>query len=222
MDEVAQKYRITFKCHDFECGHEFVRVTTNRNLASPRCPECRKKKAQHRLHRIGDGAVSAEDLLGASDRDRSIKNLYTCQAVSCHTNFGIPAAGGFISKPFCPRCGQNDVAFVGTTAPNPISAESRVKNGAVDSTAEIIMQDYKMTDLRDDARMGETSTPKLAPKMQAAADNFFTPQKNKNIPFNTRQLKSAALRGSYRGNMADMGGIVRSDNRPNINVIHKD
>jgi hypothetical protein len=214
-----QKYRMTFKCSDFDCGHQFVKITTNLNLQNPQCPECKKRQEHLRVHRIGDGAISATDL--EKRVPRGIQNLYSCRVEKCHANFGLPADEGFVPSPFCPKCGNNETAFKGTNSPNPISNESKNKNKSVDSTADIIMNDYKMTDLRDDARMGESSAPKLPPAMQAQADNFFNPGKNKQIPFNARQLKSAALRGSYKNNAADVGAIHRNTPQPKIDIIHK-
>lgn len=57
-------------------------------------------------------------------------------------------------------------------APAHIGDNPRVK--AVDSTAEIVMADNRMTDLKDNIRQGETMAPKLPPVMQSAADNFFS------------------------------------------------
>lgn len=45
---------------------------------------------------------------------------------------------------------------------------------AIDTTAEIVMKDYGMTDLRDNIRTGDSMAPSLPPEMQRAADGFFT------------------------------------------------
>jgi hypothetical protein len=57
-------------------------------------------------------------------------------------------------------------------APAQIGANIRVQ--AIDKTAEIVMHDNKLTDLKDNIRMGETMAPKLPPVMQRQADNLFT------------------------------------------------
>lgn len=44
---------------------------------------------------------------------------------------------------------------------------------AVDLTANITMQDHGLTDLRDDNRVGESSTPKLPAHQQEQVENFF-------------------------------------------------
>ena len=57
-------------------------------------------------------------------------------------------------------------------APAQIGANHRVK--AIDATANIVMQDHHLTDLKDSIRPGESMAPKLPVPMQAAADNFFS------------------------------------------------
>ena len=56
-------------------------------------------------------------------------------------------------------------------APGHIGDNVRTK--AIDATADIVMQDHKMTNLRDGIRPGESMAPKLPLAQQAAADNFF-------------------------------------------------
>lgn len=50
---------------------------------------------------------------------------------------------------------------------------------AVDQTAQIVMEDHGLTDLRSDVREGETMVPKIPPKLQAAADNMFSRPKGR-------------------------------------------
>ncbi len=44
---------------------------------------------------------------------------------------------------------------------------------AIDATAEVVMQDYALTDLKDNIRHGEAMAPKLPPDKQKLADGFF-------------------------------------------------
>ena len=44
---------------------------------------------------------------------------------------------------------------------------------AVDATAQIVMEDHKMTDLQDNLRTGDVAAPKLPPAQQKLADGFF-------------------------------------------------
>jgi hypothetical protein len=75
---------------------------------------------------------------------------------------------------------------------------------AVDTTAEIVMQDYGMTDLRDNIRQGESVAPKLPPAQQKAADTYFAPEAGRSAGMNKKQvdlLKRRAVAGAFR-NMA--------------------
>jgi hypothetical protein len=56
--------------------------------------------------------------------------------------------------------------------PAHIGANPKVK--AVDTTAEIVMADHHLTDLKDSIRPGESMAPKLPVPMQRAADSFFS------------------------------------------------
>ena len=57
--------------------------------------------------------------------------------------------------------------------PAVVGANNTVK--AVDATAEMVMADYNLTDLRDNIREGESMAPKLPAAAQAAADSYFAP-----------------------------------------------
>lgn len=79
----------------------------------------------------------------------------------------------------------------------PANVGNNVHINAIDHTAEIVMQDHGMTDLRTDVRQGETMSPKLAPHMQKQADAFFQPaRRNKLIP-NAALMARRAMAGSY-------------------------
>jgi hypothetical protein len=85
-------------------------------------------------------------------------------------------------------------------APGHIGDNAQVR--AIDKTAEIVMQDHGMTDLKDNIRTGEAMAPKLPPAMQAASDNFFTANPLKDRGVGSRQaelIKRRALAGAYRG-----------------------
>lgn len=55
--------------------------------------------------------------------------------------------------------------------PGHIGENIQVK--AIDATAEIVMEDHHMTDLKDNIRVGETMAPPLPNGQQKLADNFF-------------------------------------------------
>ena len=95
---------------------------------------------------------------------------------------------------------------------------------AVDTTADIVMQDYGMTDLKDGIRQGESMAPKLAPGAQALADGMFNPGSHdvKVRDAMTGQMQTVqaaqmnrigkrALAGAYRG-MAVAPNVVIPEN----------
>ena len=55
--------------------------------------------------------------------------------------------------------------------PAHVGANTQVR--AVDATADIVMQDYGLTNLKDNIRAGEAVAPSLPPAQQKAADNYF-------------------------------------------------
>lgn len=83
--------------------------------------------------------------------------------------------------------------------PGHIGDKQIVKN--IDKTAEVVMQDYGLTDLKDNVREGDTLAPKLPPKQQSAADNFFGNGQRQpgQMSAQARRLQARALAGAYRG-----------------------
>jgi predicted nucleic acid-binding Zn-ribbon protein len=74
---------------------------------------------------------------------------------------------------------------------------------AIDKTADIVMEDYKMTDLNSSVRPGEIAAPKLPPKLQEMADNFFTaPSKMSKAA--ARRLTKMAMSGQGIGMTPDV------------------
>lgn len=64
---------------------------------------------------------------------------------------------------------------------------------AADITANMVMSEYKLTNLRDDNRPGESSTPKLPAPQQERADAFFGTSEKVVNPFLQRQLQRATM-----------------------------
>ena len=93
-------------------------------------------------------------------------------------------------------------------APGHIGENPTVK--AIDKTAEIVMHDHGMTDLKDNIRQGESMAPKLPPAQQKVADNFFSANPLRDRGVGSRQaelLKRRAIAGAFR-NMATSPRIV--------------
>ena len=109
-------------------------------------------------------------------------------------------------------------AMIGpTTGPAPAIGGSTIVR-AIDHTAQIVMEDHKLTDLKDNVREGETMAPKLPAPMQQAADTFFDPKNNPQIAANPRRkaylenLGKRAIAGAFRSTALDVKGVL-PDNR---------
>lgn len=80
----------------------------------------------------------------------------------------------YIPDPPCPKCAVKRKAkkFDFKSGKAPAAGGSLIVR-AVDTTLNMVSEDYGMTDLRTNVREGESMAPKLPPKQQAMADNFF-------------------------------------------------
>jgi hypothetical protein len=85
-------------------------------------------------------------------------------------------------------------------APGHIGDKPIVK--AVDKTAEIVMKDHAMTNLKDNLREGDTMAPPLAPHLQRQADNMFNGKAMESVGMSARRMNVLAARaigGAYKG-----------------------
>ncbi|MGO8705073.1 MAG: hypothetical protein ACLQVA_14775 [Candidatus Brocadiia bacterium] len=132
-----------------------------------------------------------------------------------------------LPDPPCPRCGviqhKRGMDVGGGKAP-AVGGSLAVR--AVDETARIVMEDHGMTDLRSDVREGESMAPKLPPKQQALADNFFAPPKSRrSAAGGIFSLPPAAvLKAAVGGRFMTPDTVVpmasqRASDRPAVNVI---
>lgn len=96
---------------------------------------------------------------------------------------------------------------------------------AVDTTADIVMQDHGMTDLRTDMRAGESQVPKLPPALQAQVDGMFsggaaTSKSGKKSPIDRQKIISKINSGSLLkrtgGDIAQQA--VQNIARPKVNI----
>lgn len=93
--------------------------------------------------------------------------------------------------------------------PGHIGGNPRIQ--AVDKTAEIVMQDHGMTDLKDNIRTGDAMAPKLPGPMQSMADNYFggNAMKSRGIPASRMNaLGARAMRGAMRGMAINPGQVM--------------
>jgi hypothetical protein len=98
-------------------------------------------------------------------------------------------------------------------APGHVGANNQVK--AIDATADIVMRDYGLTDLKSSIREGESMAPKLPPHQQSRADAMFAgPQRA------SAGRTAFAKRAGMLANQALLGGGVAFKGRgPRIDRI---
>jgi len=99
-------------------------------------------------------------------------------------------------------------------APGLIGDKVVVK--AVDETARIVMEDYKMTDLKDGIRHGEAVAPKLPGQQQTLADNYFGGGAMQAAGINKKQadlLGRRAISGAFRSAALNPASIQLPDVR---------
>jgi hypothetical protein len=74
---------------------------------------------------------------------------------------------------------------------------------AIDTTANIVMEDYGLTDLQTNLREGDVARPKLSPEKQRQADHYFdgkaVQERNGMTSRQTEMIKRRAIAGAYRG-----------------------
>ena len=116
---------------------------------------------------------------------------------------------------------------------SPTPPEMKNRNKAVDITADIVMQDYKLGDLKDNVRMGESMAPKLPGLQQSMADQMMSGGKGDKtivwdannrrpvaIPNNAKRgaaLARAAMSGSLRDkNYRDPMSLISQQTKPAV------
>jgi hypothetical protein len=141
------------------------------------------------------------------------------------------------SNPPCPRCKKQRPVTppVDWTDARPPAINGAPSVRAIDTTAEIVMQDHGLTDLQDRARPGEIQTPKLAPHLQAQVDNFFAggikapsrrPIKIGGLTPDSPAFRKAVLGGAFAsGGAAEAGEAIAQQHRrrslPNVTIINE-
>lgn len=103
--------------------------------------------------------------------------------------------------------------------PTVIGANPRVR--AVDKTAEIVMADYRMTNIRDNVREGENMVTTLPQAQQEKVDNYFKAQPLRNRGFSSQQvnaLKQKAISGAF-ANAAVRPNQVMPEGKPPVRLV---
>jgi hypothetical protein len=83
---------------------------------------------------------------------------------------------------------------------------------AIDTTAQVVMEDYGMTDLKDNLRPGDSMAPKLPPEQQKKVDNFFSGGAKKNTQAARRMtaLGQRAIAGSFKNAAVTPNEVFRA------------
>lgn len=165
-----------------------------------------------------------------------------CRCTRCNHRWNRFTADITSPDPPCPRvtmrdddgkpvstCGKETVPigmdFSSTRAPALGGTSIRTK--AIDETAEMVMQDYGLTDMRDDVREGETASPKLPPRQQEMADNYFGGPKARrmNMPgFNPAAAAAAAMSGRLSDTAStqrSLGAVHAARVRPPVHIVNR-
>ena len=110
--------------------------------------------------------------------------------------------------------------------PGHIGNNVRVK--AVDATAEIVMQDYGMSDLKDNLRAGDSMAPKLTIRQQKMSENFWggkrhsdrkrDPTYQMGVQAQRKGIVDTAMSGGYLPNVA---GAQPSDARTGDHLLRE-
>ena len=204
---VKQQYRMTFRCSDHG---DFKRITTDPELKTAACPDCvkakrSKAKITKRQFIIGDGHVSVEEAQNTiAPKAFDVKNypnvIYKCN--SCFAITKVHQEVGEANMTECPACDAKGLVYKGHIS-RDISTASKTLNKCVDKTADIVMEDYGMGNLKSTVKPGEAMAPRLEPKRQAAADGMFSGPRRKSAGINTAALAKRAMTGGMRDMRAD-------------------
>ncbi len=219
----SQKYRMTVRCG---CGNEFKKVTTNRKymdlpedseelktlMSKISCPKCKAVDNERRF-RIGDGEVSDRDLVEQPAIISADK--YSCFGCNKNSLFYKEKEGDMMSH--CPRCGSQDVKYMGHKTGGIIAKSSQNMIKALDITAKMAMDQYKMGDINLNSNMkeGDSCAPKLPPRQQQAADAFFN---GGGLP-NASRIGANAMAGAYSDPNNPVASLHQSKKAPKFNLI---
>ena len=217
----VQRYRMTFKC---ECGSVFKKITTNPDMNTPPCPACKKKNKKTIFHRMGDGPIPTNEKEAYTPKAKPTPNtIYRCE--DCHAIAKVYEDVGETVLRSCPVCSSENIIFRGKIS-HDIPTMSKTQNKCVDKTAEIVMQDYGMTNLNDKVRQGESMAPKLGGGAQAVADQMMGAKSSDGMmsvyDANTRRIVKipAKRNGAALAKRALAGGMRDSNYVDPVQALH--
>lgn len=148
--------------------------------------------------------------------------------------------------PACPQCKESKkVKFKSSVSDNthnldsvsrmqdmidsrkaPAYGGTNLHNKAIDKTAEIVMQDYGMTNLEmgSHLRPGDNCVPKLAPELEQKVDKVFAPQPSNVMGAQSANLNNALMRQINAGVYKGQSDVVRRNQEVGVkiptNILH--
>lgn len=172
------------------------------------------------------------------------RSIYRC--TDCKYQFEKITKSLPRKEPSCPKCKQaqrvNFRSAVSDTTHNlnpesvaqemmaaqraPAMGQSN-RSKAIDATAEIVMQDYGMTDINmgSNLREGDNCVPKLRPELEQKVDKVFAPQPSNVMGAQAANLNRALLGQINAGHYKNQGDpIMRATEtiqRKPTNIIHE-
>lgn len=164
--------------------------------------------------------------MGADSYLGPTKYRIRCRCLRCGHEYNRIVAKLTDKDPLCPkkvckvaRAAEERVAMErnframieAERGPGHIGNNTMVK--AVDKTAEIVQADYGLTNLKDNIRQGDICAPRLPPRMQDAADNFFsgkinTPGMDARRKRQMDLMGKRAMAGAFRNMALNPGAVV--------------
>jgi hypothetical protein len=224
-------FETKFICDTCQPNFIFYKVTEEDprkvKMRTPSCPQCKERKAQEKLTlKVNEGAKPSEDMTiveqdnklkkQIEESSNSRKHYFSCQ--KCYTKILVLGKDRNVEK-VCPKCEGTDFKDV-TPQTSAIKTSSSNFNKAVDQTAEMVMQDYKMTDINmgSSLRAGDTCVPKLQPHQEQMVDKVFDGKtKNNVLGMQGDKLTSALMKGIESGAYKNYGDpVARQQADPNL------
>ncbi|HXE51228.1 MAG TPA: hypothetical protein VN663_22815 [Ramlibacter sp.] len=165
----------------------------------------------------------------------------TCRCLTCGNVWKFTTKDPEAPDPPCPRpvrfdaagkvvetCGhENRVRGMDLSSNRaPGIGGENIHNKAIDETAAMVMHDYGMTDLSSDVREGETAAPKLPPRQQAMADNYFggaggrRPRMGVNLAGHAAAALSGRLSDPASTNRS-IGAVHANRVRPPVHIVNR-
>lgn len=170
---------------------------------------------------IGREEVGADSYLGQT------KYRISCKCLRCGNVYSKIVAKLTDDNPPCPKkkcreaikaeaqaAMERNLRAMIEAERGPATIGSNITVKAIDKTAEIVQSDYGLTNLKDNIREGEIMAPRLPPKQQDAADNFFSGKVNVAGGDARRKrqmdlLGRRAIAGAFRGMAMNPGQVVQ-------------